>query len=83
MDDKIQYYENNLIPVLKKKIYEVSIVVPELEANILYLRNKISKLELENAKLKSDASLNEEYKWGLNGRKNKFLWNFFNTIFEK
>lgn len=62
MDDKIQYYENNLIPVLKKKIYEVSIVVPELEANILYLRNKISKLELENAKLKSDASLNEEYK---------------------
>lgn len=62
MDDKIQYYENNLIPVLKKKIYEVSIVVPELEANILYLRNKISKLELENAKLKSDASLSEEYK---------------------
>ena len=52
MEEKIQYYENSLIPIFKKKLYEEQIVIPELEANILFLRNRVSQLEAENSKLK-------------------------------
>ena len=44
MEEKIQYYENSLIPIFKKKLYEAQIVIPELEANILFLRNRVSQL---------------------------------------
>ena len=61
MEEKIQYYENILIPVLKKKLYDTQMGIPELEANILYLRTKISQLESENLKLKSAVENSDTY----------------------
>ena len=64
MEEKIQYYENILIPVLKKKLYDAQVVIPELEANILFLRNRVSQLEAENTKLKSGSQNSDAYQWG-------------------
>lgn len=61
MEEKIQYYENILILVLKKKLYDAQVVIPELEANILFLRNRVSQLEAENTQLKSGSQNSDTY----------------------
>lgn len=44
-NEAISYYNNALVPVLKRKNAEMSILVGELEANILLQQKKISVLE--------------------------------------
>ena len=61
MEEKIQYYENSLIPIFKKKLYEAQVIIPELEANILFLRNRVSQLEAENSKLKVVSENSDTY----------------------
>lgn len=44
-NEAISYYSNALVPVLKRKNAEMSILVGELEANMLLQQKKISVLE--------------------------------------
>jgi len=64
MEENIKYYENSLIPILKKKLYDSQTLIPELEANIIFLRNRVSELEAENSKLKSVSPNSDTYEWG-------------------
>lgn len=61
MEEKIDYYENYLIPVLKKKIYDVQSVLADLEANIVYLKEKNNKMQMEIEMVKSDKASGENY----------------------
>jgi hypothetical protein len=61
MEENIKYYENSLIPILKKKLYDSQTLIPELEANIIFLRNRVSELEAENSKLKSVSPNSDTY----------------------
>ncbi len=61
MEEKIDYYENYLIPVLKKKIYDVQSVLADLEANIVYLKEKNNKMQMEIDKVKSDKASGDSY----------------------
>lgn len=61
MEEKIDYYENYLIPVLKKKIYDVQSVLADLEANIVYLKEKNNKMQMEIDKVKSDKASGDNY----------------------
>jgi len=61
MEENIKYYENSLIPILKKKLYDSQTLIPELEANIIFLRNRVSELEAENSKLKSAYPNSDTY----------------------
>ncbi len=48
MEEKLEFYEKYLVPVLKKKIYDVQSVLSDLEAHILYLKEKVASLQSEN-----------------------------------
>ena len=61
MEEKIDYYENYLIPVLKKKIYDVQSVLADLEANIVYLKEKNNKIQMEIDKVKSEKVSGDSY----------------------
>lgn len=61
MEEKLDYYENYLIPILKKKIYDVQSVLADLEANIVYLKEKNNKIQIEVDKIKSDKGTVETY----------------------
>lgn len=61
MEEKIDYYENYLIPVLKKKIYDVQSVLADLEANIVYLKEKNNKMQMELDKVKSEKVSGDSY----------------------
>jgi hypothetical protein len=43
--EAVSYYSNALVPILKRKNAEMSIVISELESNILLQQKKISILE--------------------------------------
>lgn len=53
MEEKLEFYEKYLIPVLKKKIYDVQSVLSEMEAHIIYLKEKVASLQSENNLLKN------------------------------
>ena len=53
MEEKLEFYEKYLVPVLKKKVYDVQSVLADLEAHILYLKEKVSSLQSENESLKN------------------------------
>ncbi len=53
MEEKLEFYEKFLIPVLKKKIYDVQSVLSDLEAHVLFLKDKVSALQSENESIKS------------------------------
>jgi hypothetical protein len=61
MEEKIDFYENFLIPVLKKKIYDVQSVLADLEANIVYLKEKNNKMQIELDKIKLNKDSGESY----------------------
>jgi hypothetical protein len=52
MEEKFAFYENFYIPLLKKRIADMSVAIPEIEATILFFKDKCAKLESENALLK-------------------------------
>ncbi len=52
MEEKLEFYEKYLIPVLKKKIYDVQAVLSDMEAHILYLKEKVASLQSERDSLK-------------------------------
>jgi len=57
MDDKLSYYENYLVPVLKKRVHDSQAIVSELEASVIYLNDKVARLEFE---IKSTKNQNSE-----------------------
>ncbi len=61
MEEKIEYYENYLIPVLKKKIYDVQSVLADLEANVIYLKEKNNKLQINIDKINKDSVKGDTY----------------------
>jgi hypothetical protein len=61
MEEKIEYYENYLIPVLKKKIYDVQSVLSDLEANVIYLKEKNNKLQINIDKINKDSVKGDTY----------------------
>lgn len=56
MDDKISYYENYLVPVLKKRVHDSQAIVSELEASVIYLNDKVARLEFEIKSIKNQNS---------------------------
>jgi hypothetical protein len=56
MDDKLSYYENYLIPVLKKRVHDSQAIVSELEASVIYLNDKVARLEFEIKSMKNQNS---------------------------
>jgi|LauGreDrversion4_2_1035121.scaffolds.fasta_scaffold00018_63 hypothetical protein len=53
MEEKLEFYEKFLVPVLKKKIYDVQSILSDLEAHVLFLKDKVSALQSENESIKS------------------------------
>lgn len=53
MDDKLSYYENYLVPVLKKRVHDSQAIVSELEASVIYLNDRVSRLEFEIKSIKN------------------------------
>jgi len=56
MDDKLSYYENYLVPVLKKRVHDSQAIVSELEASVIYLNDKVARLEFEIKSIKNQNS---------------------------
>jgi|APGre2960657373_1045057.scaffolds.fasta_scaffold18887_3 hypothetical protein len=56
MDEKLSYYENYLVPVLKKRVHDSQAIVSELEASVIYLNDKVARLEFEIKSIKNQSS---------------------------
>lgn len=52
MEEKLAFYENYYIPLLKKRLSDMSVSFPEAEAALVFFKEKCSKLESENKLLK-------------------------------
>jgi len=48
MEEKLNFYENYYIPLLKKRVSDVSASIPEIEAALMLFKEKCAKLESEN-----------------------------------
>lgn len=55
MDEKLSYYENYLVPVLKKRVHDSQAIVSELEASVIYLNDKVARLEFEIKSIKNQS----------------------------
>lgn len=48
MEEKLNFYENYYIPLLKKRVSDMSVSIPEIEAALMLFKEKYAKLESEN-----------------------------------
>lgn len=56
MEEKLMFYENYYIPLLKKRLSDISVSFPEVESTLLFFKEKCSKLEAENKILKENLN---------------------------
>ncbi len=60
VNDTIEYYSSSLVPVLKRKNADMSILICELESSMLMQQKKINDLEVRCKKLEDKKVKNSE-----------------------